>query len=58
MQQWDGNNYQAYARLSIGIATVGLIVERFRPQDEMFAMCLFFILIGLLMVPEGPKAPD
>ncbi|MFC3558869.1 hypothetical protein ACFOKI_15840 [Sphingomonas qilianensis] len=57
MDRWDGNDYQTWTRLAIGCSVIGLIVERFRPSGELFVMCIMFVIIGIVMVPEGPKPP-
>lgn len=57
MRQWDGNDYQLYARFAIIVAVGCLVVERFWPHGELFGLGIFILVTTLTFIPEGPQPP-
>ena len=60
MSQWDGNDYQLWTQLLIGVCIVCLLIDRFidRGDGTLFGMSILFLAIGIFMIPEGPKPPE
>lgn len=60
-QQYDGNDYQFWTQLLIGLCVIGLLIDRFGaydPNSTVFGLSIFFLIVGIFMVPEGPKPPE
>jgi hypothetical protein len=59
VREWDGNNYQLYTQFLIGVCVICLLIDRFTAPDDgtLFGLAIFFLIVGIFMVPEGPKPP-
>lgn len=58
MDEWDGNDYQLYARAIIALSIPLLILDRIKGGDwQLFSITIFFLLIAMGMVPKGPRPP-
>lgn len=58
---WDGVNYQFWARLTIASALVCFALDRYFPNPanyELFALGAMMLLIGIAMIPRGPQPPE
>ncbi len=61
--EWDGNNYQLWAQALIVICVICvicLVIDRYTAPDDgrLFGMTIFLLIIGIFLVPSGPKPPE
>lgn len=59
MGDWDGNNYQFWARACMGCALIGCGAALYTGSTgEVFFISVVFGVIGIFIVPAGPQPPD
>jgi hypothetical protein len=59
MTEWDGNDYQFWARACLATVMICYTVAAFKAGvDELFIIAIIFGLVGIALVPKGPKPPS